>query len=160
MSLQLTGGAAGTFYGAAAMAWYPDPITSYRGRDIVEFTSARTVARSVLRPALWFAVVGATFSAVDCMAQSARNSNDSWNATIGGMAAGFVMGSVTKRFDYMTASALGMGLLMGALDYSGPNTVNKPEEVNEKMHGVMPKTHKESEELASLKEKYPKYKHL
>jgi hypothetical protein len=51
-------------------------------------------------------------------------------------------------------------LLMGALDYSGPNTVNRPEEVNEKMHGVMPKTHKESEELASLKEKYPKYKHL
>jgi predicted lipid-binding transport protein (Tim44 family) len=154
------GGTAGTFFGACALAWYPDYIVTYRGRDVVEFTSVRTVATSLLRPAVWFAVVGATFSAADCMAQSARNKDDSWNAAIGGMAAGFVMGSIFKRFDYMTSSALGMGLLMGVLDWTGPNTSSKPEEAFEKMYGVMPETHQESNELAALKEKYPKYKDL
>ena len=157
---KVAGVAAGTFYGACTLAWYPDSLVSYRGREIVEFTSARTVARSLLRPAVWFAVVGATFSAVECMAQSARNKDDSWNATIGGMATGLVMGSIFKRFDYMTCSALGMGLLMGVLDYSGPNTSAKPQEAYEKLYGVMPKTFKESEDLEALKEKYPKYKDL
>ena len=105
-----------------------------------------------------FAVVGSTFSAVDCLAETARNKKDSWNAVLGGMATGLVMGSFTKRVDYMTVTALGMGLVMGALDYSGPDTTAKPMEVKERMHGVMPQTHKESDELAQLKEKYPKFK--
>lgn len=156
----MAGAAAGTFFGAAALAWYPDPIVTVRGRDVVEFTSLRTVGNSLMRPALWFALAGATFSAVDCFAETSRNTRDSWNAVAGGMAAGLVMGSVTKRIDYMTVCSLGMGLVMGALDYSGPNTTAKPEEVKEKMHGVMPETHQESEDLANLKVKYPKYKNL
>lgn len=105
-------------------------------------------------------MVGATFSAVDCFAQVARNKKDSWNAVLGGMAAGLVMGSITKRVDYMTVTSLAMGIVMGALDYSGPHTTAKPMEVKEKMHGVMPETHKESDDLASLKTKYPQYKNL
>jgi len=158
--IQLVGGAAGTFFGAACLAWYPDPIVTVRGRDVVEFTSIRTAARSVMRPALWFALVGSTFSAVDCFAETARNKKDSWNAVLGGMATGLVMGSVTKRVDYMTVTSLAMGLVMGAVDYSGPHTTAKPMEVKKKMHDVMPETHAESEDLAALKEKYPKYKHL
>lgn len=131
-----------------------------RGRDVVELTTLRTVGNSIFRPALWFAMVGATFSAVDCFAETSRNTKDSWNAVYGGMAAGLVMGSVTKRVDYMTVTSLAMGLVMGAIDYSGPHTTAKPMEVKEKMHGVMPETHKESDDLASLKVKYPKYKNL
>ena len=142
------------------MAWYPDPIVTIRGRDVVEFTSVRSAARSVGRPALWFALVGSTFSAVDCFAESARNQQDSWNAVYGGMAAGLVMGSITRRIDYMTVTSLAMGLVMGALDYSGPDTTAKPMEVKSKMHNVMPETHVESDDLAALKAKYPQYKHL
>ena len=156
----MAGGAAGTFYGAAVLAWYPDPIVVVRGREVVEFTTFRTAARSVFRPALWFAIVGSTFSAVDCFAETARNKRDSWNAVFGGMAAGLVMGSVTKRIDYMTVTSLAMGLVMGAVDYSGPDTTAKPMEVKKKMHDVLPQTHQESQDLAALKEKYPKYKNL
>jgi len=145
----LAGGAAGTFFGAACLAWYPDPIVTVRGRDVVEFTSVRSAARSVGRPALWFALVGATFSAVDCFAESARNKQDSWNAVLGGMACGLVMGSITKRIDYMTVTSLGMGLVMGALNYSGPDTTANPMEVKKKMHDVLPQTHVESTELAA-----------
>lgn len=155
----MAGGAAGTFYGAAALAWYPDHLTvDARGRDVVEFMSAKQVSKAMLRPGLWFAVVGATFTAVDCLAESARNTRDSWNATMGGVAAGLVMGMTTKRIDYMTCTAMGMGLLMGILDYSGPYPVALPLEVKEKMYGVLPETHVESKELAALKEKYPKFK--
>lgn len=142
------------------LAWYPDPIVTVRGRDVVEFTSIRSAARSVGRPALWFALVGSTFSAVDCFAETARNKQDSWNAVLGGMAAGLVMGSITRRVDYMTVTSLAMGLVMGGLDYSGPDTTAKPMEAVQKMHDVLPKTHVESNDLAALKQKYPQYKHL
>lgn len=105
---------------------------------------------------------GAAFAAAECTAEAARGKSDSWNATIGGMASGLVVGAVSKRPGIMVSTSLGLGLIMFALDMTSPSSVYEPhqDEVSHKMYGVLPKTHKESEELSSLKEKYPKFKNL
>lgn len=103
-------------------------------------------------------VAASTFTGVDCLSRSLRDNNDSWNAVIGGMAAGAVMGTVTKRIDLMTASAIGMGILMGVTDYAGPDTVAQPEKLRQQQYDVRPLTHVESADLHDLKEKYPKFK--
>lgn len=152
---------AGTFLGSCQVAWYPDPVTSDAGMGgVVGKTDVRAVARAVFRPALWMAAAGAAFAAVECFAAEARQKNDSWNSVMGGMAAGAVIGATTKRFDLMTSSAMGFGLLIGILDYSGPDTVRDPFELKSKMYDVLPATHKESEAIKGLKEKYPKFKNL
>ena len=66
------------------------------------------------------AIAGATFSAVECAAESFQDSEDSWNSMIGGMAAGVVIGSRTKRFNVMTSTVFATGLAMLAFDYTGP----------------------------------------
>ena len=105
---------------------------------------------------------GAAFAAAECTAEAARGKSDSWNATIGGMAAGFVAGAVSKKPGVMVSTSLGMGLLMFALDMTSPSTVydKHQDEVSHKMYGVLPRTHKESEALANLKEKYPKFQDI
>jgi hypothetical protein len=102
------------------------------------------------------------FAAAECTAEAARGKKDSWNASIGGIAAGAVIGATTKRFDMMTSTALGMGLFMFALDMTGPSTIHESgqDELHHRRYGVLPKKHVESEALASLKEKYPKHASL
>ena len=106
------------------------------------------------------ALAGATFSAVECAAETIRESDDSWNSMFGGMAAGAVIGARTKRFDVMTSTAFATGLAMLAFDYTGPmvGQDNMKGEMHKRMYGVLPNKHVESPELAALKEKYPKFK--
>jgi len=161
----MVGSVAGTFFGSMQVAWYPDPVVSAKrfGDTVhksVDTSDLRAIVRMVSRPALWFSAAGGSFAAAECLAESARGKEDSWNSVIGGAIAGAVIGSKTGRFDIMTATAVGMGLFLGILDFSGPDTVWNKDELRYKMHGVLPQKHRESEDLAALKEKYPKFKDL
>ena len=92
------------------MAWHPGPVVP---EGIVPregfFTgispSGTTIAqamKSIGRPAIFFGVVGGTFATFECMAEELRSSSDSWNAMIGGMAAGAVMAAPRKRANVMS----------------------------------------------------------
>jgi hypothetical protein len=96
------------------------------------------------------------------LAESLREKKDPWNAAIGGFASGLVCGAITKRADFMVSTAFGLGLFMFALDYGGPSVVHESSQhdLRNKMYGVLPKAHKESDALAALKEKYPECKEL
>eukprot|EP00565_Helicotheca_tamesis_P004285 CAMPEP_0185740848 /NCGR_PEP_ID=MMETSP1171-20130828/38642_1 /TAXON_ID=374046 /ORGANISM="Helicotheca tamensis, Strain CCMP826" /LENGTH=188 /DNA_ID=CAMNT_0028412777 /DNA_START=84 /DNA_END=650 /DNA_ORIENTATION=+ len=157
----MVGASAGTFFGACAVAWHPDPvIVDKRFGGVDGRSDFRAVARQITRPALLFSAAAAAFAGTECLAESVRGKKDSWNAMIGGFAAGAVIGATTKRFDIMTSTGIGLGIFLFALDYSGTETSNHPWELRHKMHGVLPEKHVESEELTGLKEKYPKYDHL
>ncbi len=160
---QGVGAAAGTFFAACQLAWYPDPVQSagrFAGKPGV--SDSKAIMRTIARPAFWMSAAGASFAAAECLAEAARGKKDQWNATIGGMASGVVVGAVSKRPGVMVATSLGMGLFMFALDMTGPSTVweGTQPELSTRMYGVLPKTHEESEALANLKEKYPKFKDL
>jgi len=58
------------------------------------------------------------------------------------------------------AAAIGVGLLMTAVDMSGPKTVRDEEALEYKRKGLLPKQHQESEALVALKELFPQHKDL
>jgi hypothetical protein len=118
--------------------------------------------RAIMRPAFWMGAAGAAFAAAECTAEAARGKQDSFNASIGGLAGGFVMGAISKKPGVAVSSALGMGVVMFALDMTGPSTVWEGNQamLTNKMYGHLPKTHVESEKLSGLKEKYPKFQNL
>jgi hypothetical protein len=154
------GAAAGTFAGSVQLAWYPDPIVSEtRFRGTTHSTDLRSVMRSLSRPTFWFSTAAAAFASVECLAEDLRGKKDSWNATCGGLAAGFIIGATTKRLDIATSTAFGLGLLMFATDFTGPSTIadSNQLEMQNKMFGVLPRQHKESDALFALKEKYPQH---
>ena len=157
---QAFGAAAGTFYAACQLAWYPDPIADAKGS--VKGHSLKGIMRTIARPTFWMSAAATAFAAAECTAEAARGKKDSWNASIGGLAAGAVLGATTKRFDMMTSSALGMGLFMFALDMTGPSTVHESgrEELHYRRNGTLPEKHQESEALSALKTKYPKHANL
>ena len=158
------GAAAGSFFGAIHLTWYPDPPAPLIGAAAKRFAAptSRSVLKTVARPAFWMAAASAAFASVECLAEASRGKRDSWNASIGGMAAGLVIGATTKRADVMVSTATGLGLFMFALDFTGENTVHETTklELKNRMYGTLPEVHKESEALASLKEKYPECKNL
>lgn len=169
----MLGAGAGTFFAACQLAWYPDPPVSSTPSGAVKRFAANTsanamtsnsrqVMRTISRPAFWMASASAAFAAAECLAESIRNKKDSWNASIGGLAAGMVIGATTKRADFMVSTALGLGLFMFALDFTGESTIHETTqiELRNRMYGTLPKVHKESDALANLKEKYPECKEL
>mmetsp|Transcript_24737 Transcript_24737/g.57664 ORF Transcript_24737/g.57664 Transcript_24737/m.57664 type:complete len:193 (-) Transcript_24737:146-724(-) len=158
----VSGGTAGTFFGACQVAWFPDPVTSARGVSMAASnrTSSVAVARFLLRPTVWFALAGSTFSLVDCVSEEMRQKKDHWNSVLGGMAAGVVLGAVTKRFDTITPAALGLGMVMGLADYVGPSTTRDTGRVKSKQQEMLPKKFDEADIVSDLKEKYPQYKDL
>ena len=93
---------------------------------------------------------GLAFAAVECYAESARGKTDSWNSMLGGMAAGAVVGSITKRIDIVTSTSLAMGVFLFAVDYAGPlGGLDESAEVRkDRMYGVLPSQHLESETLS------------
>lgn len=160
---QGTGAFCGTIYGTCMAAWYPDPIQSVGkyAASLPGRTDYRAVARTVMRPAMWFSLVAGTFTATECAMEAARNEvKDPWNSLVAGMAGGAVIGLTTGRPQIVAAAAIGMGLFMAAMDISGPTTVYDEPALNYKRMGVLPKQHVESEALAALKEKYPQHKNL
>lgn len=118
--------------------------------------------RAIARPSFWMASAATAFAAAECTAEAARGKSDSFNAAIGGMAGGFVMGAMSKKPGIAVSSSLAMGLFMFAMDMTGPSAVfgDNQAEVTNRMYAHMPKTHEESSALASLKEKYPSFKDL
>eukprot|EP00558_Chaetoceros_sp_UNC1202_P003915 CAMPEP_0197240146 /NCGR_PEP_ID=MMETSP1429-20130617/6488_1 /TAXON_ID=49237 /ORGANISM="Chaetoceros sp., Strain UNC1202" /LENGTH=189 /DNA_ID=CAMNT_0042699725 /DNA_START=8 /DNA_END=577 /DNA_ORIENTATION=- len=163
LNASMTGAAAGTFFAACQLAWYPDPITSnarFGGKSGI--SDSRAVARTLARPAFWMSAAAAAFAAAECTAEAARGTSDQWNAAIGGLAAGSIVGAVSKSPGVMVSSALGMGLFMFALDLSSPSSVfeSHQEGLTNRMYGVLPAKHEESDALANMKDKYPKFKNL
>jgi len=161
------GAAGGTCFAACQLAWYPDPVTSTASGAVKRFaasapSSSRAVMKTIARPAFWMASASTAFAAVECFAEHVRGKKDSWNASFGGLAAGAVIGATTKRADIMVSTALGLGLFMFALDFTGESTIHETTqlELRNRMYGTLPMVHKESDALASLKEKYPECKEL
>mmetsp|Transcript_22332 Transcript_22332/g.27376 ORF Transcript_22332/g.27376 Transcript_22332/m.27376 type:complete len:194 (+) Transcript_22332:114-695(+) len=167
LNAAMMGAGAGTFFAACQLAWYPDAVTSV-DRSTKRFAAnalasdKTAIMRTIARPAFWMAAACSAFASAECLAEAARGKKDSWNASIGGMAAGLVIGATTKRFDIMTSAACGMGLFMFALDFTGESTIHETNQDNlvNKMYGVLPATHKESKALSSLKQKYPETENL
>ena len=160
LSIKILGAASGTFFGAVQLAWFPDPIAF--DKRFAAKSDPRGVARALIRPSFWMSAAGLAFAAVECYAESARGKADSWNSMLGGMAAGAVVGSITKRIDIVTSTSLAMGVFLFAVDYDGPlgGLDENAEARKERMYGVLPSKHRESENLSSLKEKYPQFKDL
>jgi len=72
------------------------------------------------------------------------------------------MGAISRNGGIMVSSALGMGLFMFAFDFTGPSAVweGNQAQLHNRMYGVLPEQHKESDALGNLKETYPKFKNL
>lgn len=140
--------------GYAKLAWYPDPYRySYKGTEHAYATDFRYVLRNLPGPVIFASLTCATFTGVECMVENLRDEakESTWvNAMAGGAAAGLVMGSLSKRFDIMSTTALGTGLLMAMVEY---NSHYKATE-----QGLVAVNRGPS--VAELKERYPKFKHL
>lgn len=113
-----------------------------------------------MRPAMLFSFAAGAFASTECLAETFRAKSDSWNAGLGGMAAGAIIGATTRRADIMTSAAFAMGLFIFALDFTGADTVRNPHSMKHKMYDTLPEKHVESEALGRLKEKYPNHKDL
>ena len=157
--LQVVGGVAGTFFGACQVAWFPDPVMVGQKKKDMALVGGRAtsaaVARSLLVPAVWFALGGAVFSFVDCTAAATRQRKDHWNSVYGGMATGIVLAAMTKRFDSIPAASLGLGLVLGGAEYISTQTSNT---TTTKAMDV--KEAPAENYVENLKKKYPKFKNL
>lgn len=162
----------GVCFSATQLAWYPDPVKNPEMNKAVinpalakmtaikTGTQASALLRVMARSCFWLSSTTMSFAAAECTAEAVRGTSDSWNSVIGGFAGGAVLGAVSKRFDIMFSAAVGTSIIMGCLDFSGPHTVhpNTKDELANRIHGHLPVKHKESNELAALKEKYPEFK--
>jgi hypothetical protein len=159
---QSIGAAAGVFYGGCAAAWFPDPIeTTSKFGGASGRTTFRAIGNTVLRPAMWFSFAAGAFTATECAMEAARNeTKDAWNSLVAGMVGGAVVGLTNGRPQVVAATAIGMGLFMAALDFSGDKTVYDEKLLDYKRNGILPATHKESEALSALKGQFPQHKNL
>jgi hypothetical protein len=146
------------------MAYYPDKMV-YAPKGTVTFGPPRGLAymtKTIIRPAVAFSAVTVTYAMVESLAEEMRGSHykDPWNSALAGAAAGMVLGGfVARRFDIASMSALGTGLLMGLVDFNGPSIICDPITQQAKHFPSKISTQfDESEELKSLKSKYPAYK--
>ena len=162
----------GLFVGTGMVAWYPDPYRyDIKNTVVPKALDLRYVLRGLRTPTLWGGLACATFSLAECVMESVRSdaAHESTyvNAAFGGAAAGIVMGSLTRRFDIMAATALGTGLVMGMMEFNGhfvaQKAANRPanplakiqaEQTSEPPTGPSPGT------VAGLKQVYPEYKNL
>jgi hypothetical protein len=110
---------------------------------------------------MWAALTAGAYTATECAMEAVRNeTQDYWNSLVAGAVGGGVIGMTTGKPNIVIATAIGMGLVMASVEVSGPKTCYYPEELDYKKNGLLPKQHKESDDLAALKELYPKFKHL
>lgn len=163
--IQAQGVGAGLAYGALNWAWYPDRF-AFAQKDTVTAGPARGssyIMHTVIRPTVAFSVVTLTYSGVESLLENLRGSHhkDPWNSAYAGAAAGLVLGGfLARRFDVATCTALGTGLVMGAVDFNGPSIFCDP--ATQKARQFPAKintTFEESDELKGLKDKYPAYKY-
>jgi hypothetical protein len=162
------------------LAWYPDPYRyGHKGVEVPKALDWRYVLRNLKGPVGYAAVTCGTYSGVECLMQGLRNKDansytnptSTWqNSAVGGAAAGAVMGSLSRRLDIMAVSALGVGMLMGMLEFNAhykviqqvnknnkdtslaqPEASTTPTMIPPTLPGVS---------VASLKLKYPAYKDI
>lgn len=162
--MQAQGVAAGTAFGAFQMAYYPDKFV-FAQKGAISSGPARGLnylKNVVFRPAMIFSAVTITYAAAESFFSEIRGTTtkDPWNSALSGAAAGMVLGGfVTRRFDIATTTAIGTSVLMGLVDFNGPNMICDPEAKQERSFPTkVPTVFQESEELKGLKEKYPAYK--
>ena len=150
----MEGAAAGVVIGYAQLAWYPDPYRfTYKGTEYFYPLDFRYVLRNLRSPVIFTSLACATYSGVECTIENMRDEakSSTWvNAMAGGAAAGVVLGSMSKRFDVMSTSALGIGLFMAMLEYNSHFIAAE--------QGLVSSNTGPS--VAELKERYPKFKDL
>jgi uncharacterized membrane protein YebE (DUF533 family) len=98
----------------------------------------------------------------ECVFEGIRDpeKESTWvNSAAGGAAAGLVMGGITKRFDIMSTCALGVGTLMGLVEYNAYHSAGT-KQVQSRLQGVLPPVVHDSDALIGLKEHYPEFKKL
>lgn len=149
--------------GYGLLTWYPDPYRyAAKGVEVPKALDWRYVLRNLKVPVGYGAVTCAVYSGVECLTEGLRNQDPYTNPTstymnsaVGGAAAGVVMGSMSRRLDVMSVSALGVGLLMGMLEFNAHYKVSKlvsPETTIVK--SSIPVS------VQTLKQKYPEYKDI
>lgn len=156
------GAVAGAMTGASMLAWYPDPyVFDSKGRQFDANIGFRYALRHLKAPVVYSAVVCGVFAGVDCLMEQMRDEakeSTYVNSALAGAAAGLVMGGLSKRMDIMATSALGVGMLMGMVEFNGQSAVGSrqgPQSIG--------KDSPQETNLAAvneLKEKYPEFKHL
>jgi hypothetical protein len=161
---QIAGGGVGLFFGAALMSWYPDPYRfDYKGTVVPKSLGVRYMVAGLRSPTVWASLICGTFSGVECIMEQMRDESKSstWvNSATAGAVAGAVIGSLSKRLDIMSSTALGLGMLMGMVEFNGSQTVSDLDHAKTIWEHTLPAKHVESNELEGLKEKYPEFKQL
>ena len=149
--------------GFVGLTWYPDPVrVSHKGVVIPVAHDIPYILRALKKPFGWATMSLATFTGVECLVESMRDPNKEStyiNAMAGGAACGALMGSMSKRFDIMASTALGMSLLMGMADFNGQRISIDPAAFEKTECMRLSLTEEESDTLKALKEKYPEFKH-
>ena len=150
----MEGAFAGVVIGYAKLAWYPDPYRySHKGTEVFYPLDFRYVLRNLRSPVIFASLTCATYSGVECTIENMRDESKSstWvNSMAGGAAAGMVLGSMSKRFDVMSTSALGVGLLMAMVEYNSHFIAAEGGTISSNP----------GPSVAELKEKYPKFKEI
>lgn len=150
----MEGAAAGVVIGYAKLAWYPDPYRyTYKGQEIFTPMDFRYVLRNLKGPIVYAGLVCATYSGVECTMENLRDESkaNTWvNSMAGGAAAGVVLGSMSKRLDVMSVSALGVGLVMAMVEYNSHFIAAEPGTISDNR----------GPSVAELKERYPKFKEI
>jgi hypothetical protein len=144
--------------------WYPDPYRFDHKGVVVPFkTDLMYVIRGCKAPVMWGALVCATFSLTECIVESMRDEEkkSTWvNAGVAGAVTGALMGSMSKRIDIMSVSALGFGIFMSMVEYNGQTFQLKDYHIQQNWIPSIPPGEKESDEVKALKAKYPDFKDL
>jgi hypothetical protein len=148
--------------GGAMMAWYPDPYRfDVKGTIINKSLNMKYILSGLRAPVLWSALACGTFAGVECIVEQLRDETKEstfFNSSAAGAATGIVLGSITKRVDIMATSALGLGMLMGLLEYNGQKMQQDAEGNAIRIGGAI--LAKDSATVNDLKQKYPEFKDL
>jgi Tim17/Tim22/Tim23/Pmp24 family len=154
----------GIFFGYSYLMWYPDPYRFEHKGVVVPFKSdVMYVLRGMKAPVMWGALGCATFSVTECLVESMRDEEkkSTWvNAGVAGAVTGALLGTMSKRFDVMASSALGVGMIMSMVEFNGQTFQNKSYHIQQNWIPSIPAGEKESDEVKGLKSKYPEFKDL
>ena len=148
---------AGFLAGTAILSWYPDPFAfDAKGKQLPQTLGFRYYINGLRSPVMWSTLICGVYTGVECVFENLRDEDktSTWvNSVFAGAATGVVMGSITKRFDIMATTALGIGTLMGMIEYNGQTVVS--------MKPRLPSLAKDATSpVDQLKERYPEYKDI
>ena len=144
------------------LSWYPDPYRYDVKNTRVPFAHNMSyVVRHLRGPVVWSGLICGVYGLVDCVMEQVRDPSktSTWvNSTVAGAASGLVMGGMSRRFDVMATAALGVGIVMGMVEYNGQGGKSNRQAEKERFQWWLPAG--DSESVKELKEQYPEYKNL